>query len=162
MNQEQAKIVESIVTATADTFEGMAFAEFDQHQELPEIPGFEDTDFITSIELEYPLKGRLDLILSEQFTYEMTESISGEDISEDSASIIPDTMNEILNTLAGRFMALITSKNEEFKMGLPDCARMSEKNDLFDKEKSNVIVEFDFEENKVYCVFEGFESNREF
>lgn len=161
MNQEQAKIVGSIVTATADTFEGMAFAEFDQHQEPPEIPGFEDTDFITSIELEYPLKGRLDLILSEQFTYEMTESITGEDISEDSASIIPDTMNEILNTLAGRFMALLTSKNEEFKIGLPYCARISEKKELFGKEKNSVIVEFDFEENKVYCVLEDFKSNRE-
>lgn len=150
MNFERNEIIESINIALAESFEGLAFIEFDSWNEVDEIPESVDKHYITSVHINDPFKANLKLICSEKFTKNVIESITGEEVTDDE-SMISDTINEILNTFAGRFMVNLLSKNAEFDFGIPDF-KQYQSNSIKILE-NDIIIRFVYEEDAVYCVF---------
>lgn len=107
-------------SAVAETFESMVFMDV--------VPVSKQEADIQAqgrvwscIDVKSPLKTRLSLIIPEDLAREITFDILGfEDEGELSMEMLVDVMAELINTIAGRFVAKVTPEDETFELGLPE------------------------------------------
>ncbi len=150
MNIERNDLIESLNAALAESFEGLAFIEFDLWAEVQEIPKSADKHYSTSIDITDPFTSKISLVCSKQFILNTIESITGEEAS-DNESEISDTLKELLNTVAGRFMVKLLSESAEFDFGIPDFQTL--KDESFNTNESDIVLKFDYDEESVFCVY---------
>lgn len=149
MQFEKNKLIDAINSALAESFEGLAFIEYDSWEIIQNIPETFTKQYITSVNICNPFKADLQLICSRQFIANTVESITGEEPA-DNTDEFSDTLNELLNTFAGRFMVKLLPNGEEFDFGIPDFQQFE--NSTIKISDTDIVLMFVFEEEKVYCV----------
>jgi len=114
------EIVEALQEAVAETMESIAFMEAFPLEESPAdtAPG----DLLGSwIEVKNPVQVGLTLLVPPELAMDITRSIYG--VDEDvmfSGVEARDTLAELVNIVAGRFMSKITPADLTFELGLPE------------------------------------------
>ncbi len=149
MQFEKNELIDSITSALAESFEGLAFIEFDSWEIVQNIPVTFTKQYLTAVDIIEPFKGGLLLICSKQFISDTVESITGVEAT-DNESDFSDTLNEILNTFAGRFMVKLLPNGVEFDFGIPDFKQFE--NESLNVNNSDIVLKFIYDEETVYCV----------
>jgi len=153
MKPEKPQVANSLETAVSESLEGLAFIEFDTVEMRPELPKESNEYYISSIEIFTPFKGKIFLICPEQFMENTIEAITGQELEGNDNPIIVDTLNELLNTICGRFMIDLLPAESEFDFGLPIFENISHEHEIFEISKDAVVMAFCYEDNTVYGVF---------
>lgn len=96
-----------------------------------------------------PVKGKLILIVSRNLMHELASNIYGPEMGDPSLEAQDDTIAELLNIIAGRFMKEITPPNQAYELGLPVIVGYSAGmeddqivNCVFESEKGGCLVLF--------------------
>lgn len=150
MDFEKKQIIDALYLALAESFEGMAFLEFDHWEEIDEAKESDDKQYIASVDITAPFGAKLNLVCSEQFILNIIESITGEEAPGDQ-STISDTFKEILNTFAGRFLVKLLPENAEFDFGIPDAQLINY--ETVQNKESDIILKFDYGDESVLCIY---------
>ncbi len=153
MKSEDAKIIESLKNAVAESLEGLAFIEFDKCEQISDLPELREKIFLTNIDITAPFKVSIFLICAEQFILNIIESITGEEMLESDNPIVEDTLKELLNTLTDRFMINMLSEDAEFDFGIPNFLTLDNKTEIYKKNKYDLVLKFNYDEDVVYCIF---------
>lgn len=104
-----------LALAMEETLEHLAFM-LVEHQEETCAAGAK-TLIWARLELVSPLPGLLGLEMDEELTSRLLQMVTGE--SGGSAEMLRDTVAELANTLAGRFLNRRLGGGTEFQLGLP-------------------------------------------
>lgn len=124
MNLPAPAIEEALTQATAGAIENLAFREVRQPDDddpgCPVYPALR-----AAIPILEPEEGRFVLDIPPALAAELTGIIHGLADAPDEA-LLNDTLAEVANTVAGRFMAAITPPGSAFRLGLPDVSTVNE------------------------------------
>lgn len=124
MDELRVGIIESMFEAVSETLETMVFMEVTRAE--PDGKSFpEITEPIwAEIDILKPLSAKVRLVIPEELTKEITSNLFGfEDSDSLSDQLLLDATSELLNTIAGRFMARMTPPDKELALGLPACGK---------------------------------------
>jgi hypothetical protein len=152
MNITPKKLQDHFQMAVGESLEGMAFMEFDASELLNKIPAHFHPSCCAQIHLLDPLDAQLILMGKRRFVKETVESIIGDELTDNEETLMNDTMGEIVNTIGGRFLALITPAGNEFKMGLPKIQLINSINDFPAVSEKSFIYSFKFMENELIAI----------
>lgn len=113
-------LVSALTGAVTETIENMAFAEAVLQGRTNTLPVPGKGDRTVWLRVLSPVKGILFMTLSGELLKTLMENIYGMYGDGDPGETGRDTMAEILNTMAGRFMSLLTGPDRNFEIGLPE------------------------------------------
>jgi CheY-specific phosphatase CheX len=142
---------EVLSNAISETLEGMAFMEY-ENVITPENINLHEDDAISEISIETPFTGQLFIVLNEDLTGNLYESITGEEHDGKSREELTDPIKEILNTLAGRFMANLVSGDIDFTIGIPAIVAGEELVEARAKWNTEMLLEFTYFEGVLKCL----------
>jgi len=110
-------ISEQIMKASSKTLESLAFLEVYAAEESVDYSEME----VMSVHLQIlePCKGTLGLQTSKTFLRKVGEGIFSIPADDLDSQQIEDLLNELLNTIAGSFLSLALSDDEQFAISLP-------------------------------------------
>lgn len=117
---------EALLTAVVDTFENLAFME----AEAATNGSLSDDHIRCRLAIKAPTEGQLELRIGKDLAKRIAGtvwSMQQDDIDE---QMLRDTVAEILNTLAGRFMKNIVPEDRTFELGLPEILTASPEQDV--------------------------------
>jgi len=108
---------EALVTAVAETFENLAFME-------PEYsPDKEFAAAVTygcSLAIHAPLQSTMQIVMDEELGKVITSTVWSRQKESVDEQMCRDTLAELLNTIAGRFMKALLPADQTFQLGLPE------------------------------------------
>lgn len=111
-----------VYDAMSGTFEGLAFLELSPDEE-----SLSDENCPSSlwarVDSLSPLQGHITVILPESLANEITASLFSISDGQIPPDKLRDSLGEIANTVAGRLMALLVSKDDSFKLSMPDFGK---------------------------------------
>lgn len=120
------KLSESLVDAVLqetvrESFELLAFAEVTDWEEPGSRPVEMDGYIGARIQIRKPVSGMLSLFLDRESCAGLAGAVGGEVFSDSSreTEILRDFMNELVNTIAGRFAAALAGEAKMTGLGLP-------------------------------------------
>lgn len=117
---EPTPLYQAMKAAVSQTLENMAFTEalehYDQDYKIPA-----DQLVWTSILIQDPVPGELRLAMPEAVLKTLTGAIFGLEEADISQRQMSDILFELLNTIAGLFMAKLLRDDQTFKLGLPEA-----------------------------------------
>ncbi|MBN2711841.1 MAG: chemotaxis protein CheX [Planctomycetes bacterium] len=114
-------MAEAVLEATSETLENMAFMEAVMAE--CRLDDFADQVFCWSaVPVLEPVKGTVTLMMSKSLAAMLTSAIMGLFDEEPEDTIICDSLAEVANTIAGRFVAMISPDDVTFKLGVPVTA----------------------------------------
>ena len=116
MAYSDAQIMEALNQSTCETLENLAFTELVSTAEaaLSLAP-----DACLGARIPLGEEGTLDLILEKRFLGEVGGTLFSAGPESLGREALADTLNEILNIIAGRFLEKLHQGASDFKMGLP-------------------------------------------
>ncbi len=127
---------DAMFEAASETLENMAFMEVTPLRERrEEIKYFSTMDVLT------PVSGTLTLVTTPKLAQEITEGLVDPEDGEPSEEMIFDALSELINTIGGRLMRVLTPEDETFSLGLPKS--FSSSNHEFDKSSEFARFEID-------------------
>jgi CheY-specific phosphatase CheX len=151
MSSDKNLLINSLSEAVAETFEEMAFAEVERYEKIDSFPQFSKKDFLATIELKNPGIGMLHIVIGENYAYELTKSLLGEDSQEIADPLVIDSLAEIANTIGGSYLRFITQDNQSYELGIPVSCRITDMEPVYN-EKTALNMAFDIEDNKIYVM----------
>jgi CheY-specific phosphatase CheX len=117
------RISSALLTAVTDTLEGMAFIQADLLQESESsLPGSENQQWV-SLPLLQPYQGEIVIEFPGELGRQIAEALYGPEDNCTEETVISDTLAELLNTLAGRFMKELLEPDREFELGFPTVSK---------------------------------------
>jgi len=153
MTFNKNQIIPALENAVRNSFENALFVDFDKAQEI-KTPAFNSTDQVTVIEMRQPFDGSLYLVISYELASEILKSMQGTG-SIPLELLVDETMAEICNTVAGRFMAEIVPSDQEFNFSLPICTKVAIEKSIHNKKKNSFTLEFTHKDKPFYCMFKN-------
>lgn len=125
MSISKEEIKEAYVKAMQETLENMAFEQALLLEEPIEADELEDEKIWAKLDMIDPVQGILYIKLCKDCAESLAENILGmpEDEEGFSETMITDTVAELINTIAGRFMRSIVPEDYEFQIGLPETGK---------------------------------------
>lgn len=154
------QLIDSLKKAVYETFEGLAFVEFDETKILEKVPNFDDGYLLTNISIDQPVQCKMTLSCSQQFANETYEAVTGEFLDGNGNEAVIDSLNEIVNTLAGRFVASLLEEDEDFILGLPNTEKYTDSSLEHWTSGSPMLLEFTTMQEKLFCLFRIEKNNR--
>lgn len=127
MNPQKLTLEEAARQALSVTLENMAFEEVFALDGKPDDYKEDIAKFWTRLTITTPIKGAMAITLCQACAERLVRTILGPMVDENEIEpgMIRDTIGELINTVAGRFMNLIVSKEQEFAIGLPETGEGS-------------------------------------
>jgi CheY-specific phosphatase CheX len=107
-----------MIAAVVETFENLAFME-PEHVPGGQ-PAFGDSAICYRLVIESPFPGRMSLAMEPDLAATIAGTIWSGDPAEIGEQLCRDTVAEILNTVAGRFMKAAIPDDQLFALGLPE------------------------------------------
>ena len=153
MNFNSEKIIQSLSEAVSQAYEGMSFTEIDGFKKINKLPDLSPDYYYSFLKILQPFSADFYLIIDKQILLDVLEATMPEDQTRNKEKIIFDILNEYINVIAGTLMMNLLPPDEEFKLGLPQCGKYSEKKSPFILHKNSIGVEFTIEFSKIYCLF---------
>jgi hypothetical protein len=108
-----------LALALEETLEHLAFMLVEPQSENCETPGAKTC--WARLELVSPLPGILAVEMSEELAAHLLQMVTGDESGQE--SLLLDTVAELANTLAGRFLNRRLGGETEFRLGLPISGR---------------------------------------
>lgn len=142
---------EVLSNAIGETLEGMAFMEY-ENVITPNNINLHEDDAISEIAIQTPFEAQLFIVLNEELTGNLYESITGEEHDGKSQEELTDPIKEILNTLAGRFMANLVSGDIDFTIGIPEIVDGQNLIQARSKWNTEMLLEFTYFEGVLKCL----------
>ena len=106
-----------ILKEVSSTFEGMAFSVVTRSSDNLDL----DCELQWSLlNIVKPIEGSLMIIMPVKLAVTLAENMLGVEGDELKEEMITDALAEVLNTLVGRIMAIITDSQEVFELGIPE------------------------------------------
>ncbi len=146
-------VLEALGRAVSETFEGLAFLEVETWKPISKLPELNRDGLATAIMVEKPSQSRMVMYTDKIFSREIVKIITGEEENEPDDNLVCDTMSEVINTIAGRYLSLLIP-DSEFDIGLPCASWLNEKKCEKSYCEDMITLELKVEENKIYCVLE--------
>jgi len=138
---------EAICEAVSQTMEGMAFLEAN-----PATDGFQpEVDeklYHIHIETNNPPIRALIMVFPQSLANHITSFALGTEEEAPSIEVVRDTLAEVLNTVAGRFMSLLMPHDQAFSLGLPQFREHN--HEILMEEALPSSSRFDFEADGMY------------
>ncbi len=121
MTTQNEQYVSLLHDAVRDTFETVAFSEVTDWKISRNGTGNMSNCIASGVLLRKPVHGRFALYLDRIQCRELVETVYGPEILEqgDGEEICADFLNELVNTVAGRFVVALSSGVGEMELGLP-------------------------------------------
>lgn len=155
MKLNPKKIIPALENAVRVSFENLLFIDFDKAVETKK-PHFNDSDLVTFIEIHQPFGGSIHLIIAHNHILEMVKSISQEEEGSNALGLLADeTMAEMCNIIAGRFMADMVPPDKEFYFSLPRCTKIQKLEKAQDVNQNTFAIEFKYQERPIYCMYKN-------
>ncbi|MCP4723435.1 MAG: chemotaxis protein CheX [bacterium] len=151
---DKTEILEALENAVSEAFETMAFAEVMGKEELNELPGWIDNSIWASMAIENPIKTTCHFIVQKEQAMGMVELIAETDDEEELEKLMYDTASEYINTIGGRLGLALLPEGEKVIVGLPEIVELNEETKEDMKNKIDLIVSFNVEEQEVLCCLE--------
>jgi len=122
MIQCDAAVKAAMIKAVAETMENMAFEQVEEAE--PGTLTISGNDILwASLSVIKPSSAEVGIELSGDYARAATEALFGFSDEGPAENIVHDALAEMLNTIAGRFMAQLTPAQQEFELGLPQVGR---------------------------------------
>lgn len=149
-------ILNSLRESVRETFETLTFSEVSEWEVSDTFPGREEAGIGSVIDLHEPSRGRFAILLNREQCRRFIETAYGPEIEENAEEgdvLLQDYVNEIANTIAGRFAASLSSKAARTVIGLP---KPFTGNDAAPGPAGqNVCVRFLIEDEPAWCFLTG-------
>jgi len=143
-------IGEELTEAITESFENLFFAEVDMCDSLDELNPQEES-LLIMVDTYIPIQGSIGFVISKAYSEDIVMEMMGDDIEGLTAEIVADALNEIGNTIVGRFLAKI-APNQEFSLGFPRCRSWDPKVDLLHKTENSRLYSLEMDEEQIYCI----------
>jgi len=147
------ELVAELNQAISETFEQIIFQEVDTFEAISVLPENLEGFYHVSIQLLEPWHGGLSLIIPAMMAAEVVADLIDEQTGDDIETMTKDAINEVANTVAGRFMAKIIPDTQSFTLGLPSCVVM-QKTDQTVTDVHAQLFSHQFGEVKLYSVLQ--------
>jgi CheY-specific phosphatase CheX len=108
---------EALVTAVLETFENLAFMEPEYRPEKTERIFVEA--LCCNLPIRAPLQGDMEIAMNKDLAALIAGTIWSVQKTAVDEQMCKDTVAELLNTIAGRFMKAIVPEDQVFELGLP-------------------------------------------
>lgn len=112
---------EALVTAVLETFENLAFMEPEYRPEKTE--RIFDEAICCNLSIRAPRQGAMEIAMGRNLAALIAGTIWSVQKSTVDEQMQRDTVAELLNTIAGRFMKAIVPEDQVFELGLPEMTR---------------------------------------
>ncbi len=116
MSSMNTGLQDAMFEAASETLENMAFMEVVAQKERRE-----EIKYFSALEVKAPAAGTLTLVTTPRLAREITEGLVDPEDGEPSEEMIFDALSELINTIGGRLMRILTPEDETFSLGLPKC-----------------------------------------
>jgi CheY-specific phosphatase CheX len=117
------RISSALLAAVTDTLEGMAFIQADLMQESEaSFPGLENLQWV-ALPIFKPYQGDIVIEFPIELGKQIAEALYGPEDSCAEETVVSDTLAELLNTLAGRFMKELLEPDRDFELGFPTVGK---------------------------------------
>ncbi len=143
-------IGEELTEAVTESFENLFFAEVETCDSMEELNP-EDESFYITVDTYKPFDGSVGLIVSKEYSEEIVMEMMGDDIDNLTDEIIADALNEISNTVVGRFLAKIADQ-QEFALGFPSCRPWNPAQDKQKKSENSRLYALDMDDGQIFCI----------
>ncbi|MCB0278128.1 MAG: chemotaxis protein CheX [Calditrichaeota bacterium] len=140
----------ALKNAVTYTFANLAFIYIERYKIVPIIKKFACHDTVAMIDIEYPFRGSIGLVLEKKLTDEILTVVNMNNSIDDINAILA----EMANTIAGQFMSPLVEAGDQFKFSLPHYTTIKAENSELAVNKRSVILEFSTESRKLYSFFE--------
>ena len=100
--------------AASETLENMAFMEV-----IPQKERREEIKYFSCLDVLAPVSGSLTLVTTPRLAQEITEGLVDPEDGSPSEELIFDALSELINTIGGRLMRILTPEDETFSLSLP-------------------------------------------
>lgn len=119
MSVPEQMMIQALDAAVCDTLENMAFVDFDKIETVacPFGPNPDSLHF--EIELMDQQAIRLRLVMARSFAEKIVADMCGDEFEDVNQEMIDDMLAELINTIGGRFSALLLPDNQRFTLSLP-------------------------------------------
>ncbi len=127
---------DAMFEAASETLENMAFMEVIAQRERRE-----EIKYYSTLDILSPVSGTLTLVTTPKLAHEITEGLIDPEDGEPSEEMTFDALSELINTIGGRLMRVLTPEDQTFSLGLPNS--FSSSNYEFDKSSEFARFEID-------------------
>jgi CheY-specific phosphatase CheX len=159
MTYEIDEMGEELADAVSEAFENMFFADIVSCLDLDSIE-VEKPSLIISVDTIAPFKGNVGLVIDLDYSNEIVLEMTGGDVEETTPEIVSDALNEIANTIVGRFLSRVVPEDEEFSLGFPECNPWEAENENSEQSHYRRLFAIEMEETCVYCILNKTESDK--
>lgn len=121
MDTLSESVITALRNAIQETFETLTFSEVSEWStRKPDLSPAEPR-IGSAIEIRTPIHARFTLLLNHSQCLEFVDTAYGPDVAESASEsgILQDYINELVNTIAGRFAASLVQNNGQLLLGLP-------------------------------------------
>lgn len=141
-------LVKAMEDSVGYTFENMLFTPIDSFEETDIVDLNVSGIYLSSIEFQSPYEGSIKIFMDKDILQKiMNLMVSDEQVDQD--KLCDSTISEILNTIAGRFLAQVAPERQEIEFGLPNNLMVDEKIKF---SKKDLIFEYQCELGKFYSI----------
>jgi CheY-specific phosphatase CheX len=139
MSETNALVESALFQAVSSTLENMAFEQADRPQADSPPYKSENDNIWARLPILKPTTGEISLQISLEYAQKLAQSLfeGSDNITND--ELVKDTLAEVLNTIAGRFMTQLIPAKDEFELGLPRVGISK----LFIEDKDFISCDFD-------------------
>jgi hypothetical protein len=140
--------------AVQETFEILTFSEVDEWKVADSTISFPETCLGAAIAILRPLPCRFTLFLDREQVREFVETAYGPEVAQtaDETGLLRDYVGELTNTIAGRFVASLTTKKDRIALGLP--RGIEESAFIYEQTKCRTAISFVLEGIPAWCALE--------
>ena len=150
MTYDKNRLVEAIFSSFTESLESFLFVEVETCEPIEKMPELEGQYMGMSVDIPEPGNMRFSVMMKKVQLKESFATISGsEDESGITDKILVDFLGELVNMVAGRFVADLFP--EELKLGLPEFADRRS----FFVDTGECMVEIRLEEYRCYAMVES-------
>ena len=110
---------EAAAKALSETLEGMAFVEIISDAESPEAVRDRCAWVWSAVDIKEPFQGEFVLIFPKHVANAITLSVYGEFGETAAEDKVSDTLRELANTTAGKFLGTVVAEDRSFSFSLP-------------------------------------------
>lgn len=146
MSSMDSDLKDVMFEAASETLENMAFMEV-----IPQRERREEIKFYSILDVLAPVSGTLTLITTPKLAREITEGLVDPEDGEPSEEMIFDALCELINTISGRLMRILTPEDETFSLGLPNSFSSSD----YEFDKSSEFARFEIDGQTFLVVASG-------
>ncbi|KIH77579.1 Chemotaxis phosphatase CheX [Geoalkalibacter ferrihydriticus] len=118
-----ARVEQAMLEAVSTTLENMAFMDIQPLREPHDCQSHERV-FRARLLVKDPLQGELYLLMPEELLREIAAGIYAAPPQDLASAKLSDILTELLNTIAGLFLARVLPANQTFELGLPEIGEI--------------------------------------